>query len=410
MNITKVIKNLILISFILIISDCTTAQKVNGKIIEQSDNLTIIKIHGTHKQRGYAYGYLLKDRVRLIYDKYIKLGFEDYIDFAKTQIKTGKFKIDKNFIIEAKAVIEGMNDAGADTSNFSYLDLLIANSFLDFEAFANGCSSLMSWGKATINTKLRGKSVITRNLDWDLSPLLFKNNLFVIHIPSETNEQPWLMIGYVGQISVLSGLNKSGLSVFQHMMYFDNKQYLTNKPNYEPIWFSLRKAIEQKDYDKSGQNDVNDLKAVIQENKAGYASGFIAAALAPAINRPDTLVALVAELAPNKPYLTFRTKKDNIKIKGDNLYAANSPIKRNDRYGYCRRYFRVYKALNRIKNVDDSVSWEVMKKKSRLGSNLQRIQVIPENSVLKIYFRKNVRRDKKETSKTYDLNKFWKLD
>ena len=410
MNHTKIIKNLILISFILIISNCSVAQKINGKIIKQNKYLTILKLHGTHKQRGFAYGYLLKDRVRVIYDNYIKQGFSGFLPYARKSIETGVFKIDKKYIIEAKAIISGMASAGADTSGFSYIDILIANSFLDFDAFTNGCSSLMSWGDATKHTKLKGKSVITRNMDWEVSPLLMQNNVIVIHIPSEKDEQPWLMVGYAGQIGVLSGTNKGGLSVFQHMMYYDNQKFVEDKPKYEPIWFSLRKALEQNDFDKSGQNDVNDLRAVLTGNKEGYASGFIVSALAGSNSGADSLIALVAELAPNKPYLTFRAKKDNIKITGDNLFAANSPIKRNNEKGFCRRYFRVYKTLLKIKSIDDSIAWEIMKEKSHLSQNLQTIQVIPENSELKLSIRKNIKQNKKQTPETYDLNKFWEFE
>jgi len=210
----------------------TNSENVNGKILSQTNNVTVLKVWGTHKERGYAYGYLLGDKIRLVYNGYIGLVFKQHIAKAKEIIKSKQLlKIDEDYIDECKAIIEGMKAASFDTDGFDYLDLLVANSFLDLRAIVgsntepNGCSSFMAWGDATKNTELKGKSIITRNLDWSVSTKLIQNNIILIHVPSEKDEQPWLSIGYTGHCGALSGTNKTGLSIFQHMMYdkFRNK-------------------------------------------------------------------------------------------------------------------------------------------------------------------------------------------
>jgi len=59
----------------------------------------------------------------------------------------------------------------------------------------------------------------------------------------------------------------------------------------------------------------------------GYASGFIVCTLAPSTNCIDSLIAIVLELAPQQPYVTYRSDKYSDSIRGSNLYAANSMIK-----------------------------------------------------------------------------------
>ena len=412
------IKNNISIYFIILSlissSNCVNSQQIKGKTIFHEDNLTVIKLWGTHQERGFAYGYLAGNQILHIYNNYIKPAFGNNIGRAKATVYNKKnIHIDNKYIKEAKAIIKGMKAAKVKLNGFTYIDLLLANSFLDIEGIgknkklSNGCSSLMSWGNATKDTYLNSASVVTRHLDWTVNKALIENNLILVHLPTEKDEQPWLMVGYFGQMSVLSGCNKSGLSVFQHMMYDNIAEIKTAK--YEPIWFSLRKAIEQKDFDNSGSNDVNDLKAVLKSNNYGYADAYIISALSSSYSKKDSIKALVAEISPDLPYFTFRTNTYEDKITGDNLYAANYPIKRNDKRQYCKRYKSIKNALGKGINIDDKKSWKLLTKNSRLkGYNLQTIQIIPEKGILKLSVWNNNRDAFKNKAKFFDLNKLFK--
>ncbi|NJO91251.1 MAG: hypothetical protein HC831_21515, partial [Chloroflexia bacterium] len=68
-------------------------EKVNGKIISQIENVTVLKVWGTHKERGYAYGYLLGDKIREVYEGYIGYVFKPYIAKAKEVIKSNQLTI-----------------------------------------------------------------------------------------------------------------------------------------------------------------------------------------------------------------------------------------------------------------------------------------------------------------------------
>jgi len=388
-------------------------EKVNGKIISKDENVTVLKVWGTHQERGYAYGYLLGDKIREVYNGYIGLVFNEHINQSKELIKSGKYlKIEEDYVAECKAIIEGMKARGFDTKGFDYLDILVANSFLDLRAIVgsnakpNGCSSLMAWGEATKETDLKGKSIVTRNLDWSVSTKLIKNNIILIHIPSEKDEQPWLSIGYTGHCGALSGTNQSGLSVFQHVMYDKFKNETLGK--YEPVWFSIRKALEKKDYDGNGQNDVLDLKKVLQQNTEGYAAGYIISAMASSSSGADSLVALIAELGPGKPFLSFRSNSFEDKMQGQLLYAANYPICRNNQFRYGTRYKATSQSVKEYTNIDADKSWKIMTTASCLQkTNLQTMQIIPELAILKLSVWENNQGAYANRPKRYDLKSFF---
>ncbi len=390
----------------LAISQQTT---INGEILQQDSTLTVVRVWGTHDERGYAYGYLMGNKICAMYDGYIRESFGEGLKAAKQKISSGILNIDDKYITEAKAIVLGMADAGTDVSDFDYLDILLANSFLDVSGLMkNGCSTLMSWGNATDNDELHRASVATRFMDWNIEPELEHNNLILIHIPSEPDEQPWLLIGYAGQIGVLSGTNKAGLAVFQHVM-FDNYKYPKKTPDYEPIWFSLRRSLEQKDPDSNGQQDVNDVRFVLAQNRKGFADGFIVSAIS-TYSEQDDLAAMVAEFAPCKPFNTFRTNAFDDQISGDNLYAANSPIARRNAKQYCSRYFKVYKNIAENQTFTSSDHLKLMAQKSKSDGTMQAMQIIPSMGILRFSSYKNSQPAYRNTYQTFDLLKLFEIN
>ncbi|MBI5219379.1 MAG: T9SS type A sorting domain-containing protein [Bacteroidia bacterium] len=401
---------------LILIFKNTYSQNVNGTILSDTGNVSIVKVWGTHQERGYAVGYLLGNKIKAIYTGYIVPAFGSSLPAAKSIINAGvHIKIDSVYINEAKAVIQGMTDAGIDVTGVDYLDLLVANSFLDLEGLPtfkninlkNGCSSLMSWGNATEGTNLDGKSVISRHLDWTPNSSIINNQAVIIHIPSEPDEQPWLLIGFAGQISVLSGVNSSGLSAFQHMLSDFTGNSSLNKA-YEPIWFSLRNALEKTDYNGDGFNNTQDVKDALLHNMNSYADGFIVASLAPSAFGTDSLIAQVAELTPTIPRFSFRSNEYPDTIPGDNLYAANSSIKRNNAHNYCSRYNAVATAIENGLNISDTENWNIMKNYSNSGTgNIQFMQFIPELDILKLSVHKNGQAAYLHQPAIYDLNAFF---
>lgn len=377
--------------FIVFLFSNTACSQIKGKIIYSDSDIKVVKLWGTHQQRAYAYGYLCGSGMLDIYTNYIKPLFGGYYNAARNMITNGNdIVIDSIFHVEAQAMLDGLDAAGIAHPGFDKTDVLLANCFLDVFGFYDGenigpgCSSLMNWGDATTNTALNGKSVISRHVDWDMNAALKRNQIIVVHIPEEADEQPWLLIGFAGQMSVLSGVNQSGNAAFMHA-FSDCYTNATTGKKYKPIWFTMRKALEKKDFNNDLKNDVNDFRAAFEENKQGYAYASLVTCLSSSIHVEDSLIAMVAELAPAAPELTFRYNYDSDTIPGDNLYAANYGIKRNNAQHYCSRYWNIVNHLDSGTHITDEINWSLMRDYSNSGNrNIQFMQFVPENKMLKL--------------------------
>ena len=201
----------------------STAQNVNGEILYDTNNLVVLKVWGTHAQRGYAHGYLLGEKIRELVIGYLIPRFYDFYPTARILVTDGKnLVLDSIYHVEAKSMIEGMVDAGCDTSDMDYIDLLVGASFSDLfgynmskQSSPEECSTFINWGDATAGTDLDKKSVIARFSDWgSIQPDIVNNAVIIIHMPSEEGLQPWLIVGYAGEMVPSSGgLNQGGISV-----------------------------------------------------------------------------------------------------------------------------------------------------------------------------------------------------
>ena len=408
-------KLIIILLFLFSIQNLSNAQQVNGIILSDSGNLKVVKVWGTHYQRGFAYGYLCKNDIMSVWNNFVIPGFGTYLLMAKAIIgNENYFHIDSVYMVEAKAILDGLGAAGVDTAGLSYMDLFVVNFLTDLQGFmpkglpSQNCSSLLDWGDATLGTDLNGKSVITHHLDADQTDTaLLNNQVLVIHIPSEANEQPWLLTGTAGQFVASQALNKSGLCVFLNTVNGFSAEL--NK-HYEPVTLTIRKSVERKDFNSDGATNVNDVLDALNVNTNGYASGFIVCAIAPSTLITDSLIATVAELTPQVPYITKRNISFPDSVKGDNLYAANAMIARNAAYDFCSRYNAVSNEINSNfngQNIGSLDNWNIMASKSMQSSNLQAIQIIPEDKVFRISVSDTSHLACQKTPMVFDLDVFF---
>ncbi len=408
-------KKLLFVCLFFILIGYTKAQIVNGSILSNADNLTVVKVWGTHYERGYAYGYLCSSKIMSVWNNYILPNYGSYIPLAKQIIgNSNMFSINPKYKTEVEAMLDGIGAAGYDTTGLSYLDLYVVNFTTDLEGFvgkklpSQNCSSLLNWGNATIGTDLNGKSVICHHLDAPQSDTAIINNqVLVIHIPSEIDEQPWFLTGTAGQMVASQAVNSHGLCVFLNTVDGFSAEY--NK-QYEPVTITIRNAIESRDFNNDGVNNVNDIRAAVSTNINGYARGFIICAVAPSSNLIDSLIGGIIELAPQQPYITNRTIDFQDSIVGTNLYAANSMIKRNNAYDFCSRYNDVKNEMNANyngQNIGSQDNWNIMKNFSTQNTNLQMIQVIPENNILKISVRDSEHLAYQKEPLIFDISQFF---
>jgi hypothetical protein len=364
------------------------AQPVQGYIVVDTSGIQVLKVWGTHAQRGYAQGYLTGSRITDLIKNYIKPSFGPYYNIAKSIITAGvDIQMPADYAVESQSVVDGMNAAGSNPENFDQTDILLANSFLDVSNLlakklqGNGCSTLMSWGDATLGTDLDGKAICSRHMDWTVSPILYNNNTIIVHFPSEANERPWLLIGYSGMLSALSGANPD-FAVFQQMMSDVNIPGQHNQL-YEPIWMTLRKALEVLDYNNDGANNVQDVRSALAERSTGFADAYIVTTMSKN-NQVDSLVAMVAEIAPTTPTHTYRYNDFPDSIPGDNLYAANNRIKRNNAMNFCSRYNGIRNNIGDGTLISTIRNWELLRDFSHQSTNMQFMQYGPESDLLQM--------------------------
>ena len=376
----------------LAISVSTRAQQVNGLIYADTAGVMVVKLWGTHQQRGYALGYLTGDRVTDMIVNYIMPSFGPYYSMARnTVIQGNDLSIAPEFDTEAQAIVDGMNAAGTNTGNLDKTDVLVGNSYLDISNLlmmnqGMNCSALMSWNDATAGTDLNGTAVITRHLDWEITPVLNRNHTIIVHFPSEPGESKWLLTGFSCMMGALSGFNPD-FGAFQNVM----DDYSTPAPHnqhYQPIWFTLRKALEATDYNNDGHRNVTDVRAALLDCTTGFSAGFIISALAKS-NPVDSLVAMVAEITPLAPTHTFRSSSYPDSIPGDNLYTANYQIARNNLMHFCPRYNGIRNHIGNGTMIGRDTSWNLMKNWSTLPANLQLMQFAPEVDLFRISVSRN---------------------
>jgi hypothetical protein len=208
----------------------------------------------------------------------------------------------------------------------------------------------------------------------------------VVHFPSEETEKKWMLIGYAGMISTLSGINED-YSAFQHVLDDYSASGLHGK-QYLPVWMATRKALEAADYNGDGSRDAQDVRSALKDCANGFASGYIVSALGRS-QSIDSLVAMVAELTPTSPTHTFRYNDYDDDIPGANLYASNFQIKRNDARNYDSRYLSVRNNMGDGTLISLDTNWNILRDHSHQSINMQFMQFAPEYDYFRISIYRN---------------------
>ncbi len=378
-------KKLILTIIILGIGFSAFCQVVNGDTLSY-DNKKILKVWGTHYERGYAHGYLLAECIREIaIDYFIGSYFQNNAALysSRRAYYLANFWLEDKYQDELNGIIAGVMDAGVDLysetlqRDCDVIDLQMANALVDISALfmtlnsdTLGCSSMSSWGESTENDpQLNGDLVITRNMDWSTNPVLLANHLLIVQIPDEIEETSWISMTFPGMIGALSAFNDLGISAFMNVGNVHNHPYTDEL---HPIFFSIRNGIETIDYNSDGVNDIYDVHNAISDNL--HLSGSITHTAS--INE-----AIIIE-CNNAAGTQFRKVYNNTVVSGNNLVATNHfrqlypPL-------YCYRYDNFVDSLNTSSDIDITRSWKITAAAGGVFSNLHTIQYIPSLDLLK---------------------------
>ncbi len=372
---------------VLLLCAATAPCQVNGTL-EVVDEKPILTVWGTHAERGHAQGYLQGEEGKEIFEDYIVGYICSGSSFIYAYVRShylGNYTVDAKYVEEAEGMIGGMVDAGISLysgalgRNIDATDMLVSNAIVDLStlslAGAFGCSSTSSWGASTIADPLiAGHLVITRHLDWTKHPVLTDNPLLVVHLPAESDEQPWISIGYAGLFGVLSGVSESGVSAFLNMGNYDLGA--TGSP-FHPILLSVRNGVEAADYDGDGEHAPADIVAAIEDRTRSV--GTIVHATTDGVAGPSPVIIE----SNNENGVVVRTQADNAMVPGDNLAATNHfrvlypPV-------YCNRYEAIADSLTANADISCARSWSFMAGAAgSFTSNVQCIQYVESEGILR---------------------------
>ena len=313
---------------------------VNGELVTE-ENRKIIRVWGTHFERGKAQGYLFSESLMSMFNIYI-LNFSFYGNSTyynqAYQLVTSNYIFEEEYLDEMNGIIEGMEESGADmyiaglNRDFNVGDLKLVNVLIDMSSLIRiagefGCSSFVSWGEATQqDPELNGGVVVSRLLDWSTNSALVENALLVIHEPSETNEQKWMSFTYPGLIGGLTALNESGTFAELNM---GNGTGNSTAP-FSPVLLDVRAGIEQLDYNSDGASNYGDVYSAIEAET--QSNGFIVMAVNASVESNPAIC-----IETNADSTCFRDVTDNILLQGTNLAATNHFRKLIEPV-YCSRY------------------------------------------------------------------------
>ncbi len=322
-------RKLIIILFTIFIAS-NLFGTVNGQLTEVN-NQKILKVWGTHYERGYAEGFLLGENIKDVFVNYVfTFVFSHNSAFygQSVSLVTSSFNFEEKYCSEFEGIIAGMNDAGVDmyvnglNRNMDVDDLKLSNSLIDLTTFFSknelfqgkfGCSSLVSWGESTADDpELQGQLVISRLLDWTPNASLIENSLLKISYPSEPDEQKWASFTYPSLIGGLTAFNQSKIFCELNM----GNVHTCNSNSFTPVLLDIRDGLESVDYNQDSICDGEDIWSSVSNH--AQSSGYIILVANPITENEEPFYIEVNNIG-----IARRTIEDNTHLHGNNIASTN---------------------------------------------------------------------------------------
>ena len=357
--------------------------QVNGELTVEN-NQKFLRIWGTHAERGYAQGFLLGDNIMDVFENYlVAYTFSDNANFYNNaiQIVTNNFTFDERYVAEMEGLLLGMTDSGTNlfvetlNRDLNIDDLKLINSLIDLSGFFSrnenfqgkfGCSSLVSWGDSTLEDPiLQGEIVISRLLDWATHPSLVANSIFVIHEPSEADEQKWVSFTYPSLIGGLTAINESKVYTELNMGNYAD----CDSSSFHSILLDTRTGIERSDYNQDSVCNAEDVWNSV--NDQIHSSGFVILVANPTI---EVNPAFYIEV--NNLEIERRTIEDNITLHGNNIASTNH-FRELYKPVYCSRYTSLSNSTSNDSTLTIEENFNILIDCCGLDSNMMTIQYIP---------------------------------
>jgi len=230
--------------------------------VKQVDGVTVLRVWGDARERGFAHGWLMAEQIVKLTDAFIRtfepLGGANGFEKAAAMCR-GFMVVEPDYEAELRGIIAGVEARLGDKAVIpvlkrkgTYYDILALNAFADLGRL--GCSSFAAWGKATKD----GETVSGRNLDWfgDACEALAGGDVVIAQLPRKRNTtdhdhssldkelptaQGWVSITWPGLTICLTGMNADGVTLAMHDSGGRGKWL---RPSSTPRGFALREALE----------------------------------------------------------------------------------------------------------------------------------------------------------------------
>ncbi len=375
----------LIITLIMVVFNLSNAQNVNGERFEVEDK-TILKVWGTHYERGYAHGYLMAHEIKLEIENFFigsLFGNDTAVYSAAREYFLANFTVERKYQDEVHGIFAGMDDSGIDLycqnldrrlepqdiyAFTAFTDLVMSGLFGNNDGF--GCSTLSDWGESTEDDEmLQGNLVVARALDGHMDQVIISNHTLIVHFPSEESEIPWVNICFPGMVATFSCFNRNGIGAFQN---YGGYNIVEDQENLHPVMLAIRNGIEMNDYNGDDESDHYDVCSAIQAENS--LSAWIITAV-------SAVEAVIVEINNNLGSVV-RTEDDNTIIPEDNIAATNHyRVLRNP--VNCSRYSGITDSLENNLSVTLDRNWEILRGAAGINSNTHFIQYAPSLNLLK---------------------------
>jgi hypothetical protein len=204
---------LMLFIFALISVAAPPALAVNGVILDQQvdaegKGYTVLHVWGTHREMGYAHGYLLADEIVAEHNQVVSLLGSGYENMRQA-MAAATWLPD---VIEDE--LDGMVAALAELhpgENIDKLDLKVINGYGDW-SYPPACRSHSCWGDFVDEPV---KTLSTRRLDFG-SPFPSINHHVLCAWEPDDGSLSWLGLSWPGYVVGITTLNEFGTQVSVH--------------------------------------------------------------------------------------------------------------------------------------------------------------------------------------------------
>jgi isopenicillin-N N-acyltransferase-like protein len=236
--------------------------QINGSLT-YVEKVPVLKLWGTPREQGYAYGFLLGRKIIAIINGFLEnnnLGINKNLYESALIPEINRMKIELVYEEELQAMFEGIKASTRGNIFISFLkrdlkyaDLVAMNCMNDL--IRMGCTSVSTWGKMTRD----GSPLIGRNNDWHRIPAMIENQLVVARIPPrESGRLAFVSVCWAGIIGCITGMNEKGIVLTSH----DARGLAPSvRTGFHPYMLTFRSVIESTSPGTSIQNAEDVLKS-----------------------------------------------------------------------------------------------------------------------------------------------------